>query len=840
MTRTHSQTTLRDRFARRWLALAALGAALVVGACQPQGPGAAQPDEALARLTAVAGGAAGDEALDASDAAAEDAQAAAGDGEAADAEGAADHDAAGAMGQSDAEDAAGAATPAASSSNEALLREIGIEEEDLPGLGQEESLNAPAAGGIQESQDAFKATQTAQEAEAGIANVDGLVMSMPPLATFTPSPRDEDLEGSLLYVRSGRFYTANADGTEIEPLPLEDGTMPNLWAPPEDPGRAWLSPDGERVAFFTGTDAEVWTMDVDGRNNQQVFGSALPDEQHLVAANGEEKEIKIRPGGDYTLVYRPGGPDPFGVLVDVNDYARRGEGRVRVVHAVRGMPDTIMQASINGEPAGGRIRYGRSGEPELVTSGQVSVYVSDDQGADLASVPAFVLEDQELRTVFLHGEDEIQAASYNYPAGSRPASGAARVRVFNAGAEPIDVTVDGQASPVRQLPSGELSEYFDVQGTLSRDARQDMEISIYGLRPGENPVAWSPDSERLAFLSGLSGVIDLFLHEDGEQPRQLTSDTLREVDPRWSPDSEKLVWVSIDEGYGSNQIFVWDGGNAAPRPINVEPVRQAGQVPVGTSVVYPGGIDWIDDERVFFTPSAARESLGIWAYDLERDALEQIYAGKVDRPEWSLEAQRWVFTADEDGRIVTLTPEGEEQVVVPSGGFAPQWAPDAERITYGEGVSTDSSGWRLRIVGADGDDDTALTEKLPLMQESPPVPGPNVKRFWLDDGGLLFTRVGRDYGRREREGIFGRQEAGDDIENLWGVEADGGGGGVAQITDLAKGFYINDVTLSPDGDEMAFVAFSYLNRAQQLYAVAREGGKPVLIDGAVRWFTWRD
>ena len=80
-------------------------------------------------------------------------------------------------------------------------------------------------------------------------------------------------------------------------------------------------------------------------------------------------------------------------------------------------------------------------------------------------------------------------------------------------------------------------------------------------------------------------------------------------------------------------------------------------------------------------------------------------------------------------------------------------------------------------------------------------------------------------------------KAGRDIENIYAVSVDGRGE-VTQLSDMMKTFYVNQITPSPDGRTLAFVAFSYVTRAQQLSTVPRDGGKPMQIDGAVRWFAW--
>lgn len=715
-----------------------------------------------------------------------------------------------------------------------VAAETGLTLEDLPSDPASGIQNAPIEGGIDEASLAFRQTQQAQAQQANIADVNELVMRQPPLATFTPPASPPKMAGELLYVRGGKFYVQRADGTGQRELELENRTMPSVWAPPEDPGRAWLSPDGDEVAFFAGTDAGMWLMDVDGRNNRALLPSSLPDEVHDVAVGGRAQPIKLRPGIDYTLIHTPGGSELFGVLVDNNDYHVRGEARLRVVHAARGLADERLRVLINGEEAGSPAHYGGSIGEERVTTGAVVIELHDMEGQRIALLPSFDVPDKEVRTVFVSGEGDLSMVGYAYPSGTRPGSGEARVRVFNAAAAPIEVSIDGDAAGLRAIAPGALSDYVAVPGVLSRDGRQDAEISIYGLAVGEEPVVWSPDGEKLAFLAAPEGTIDLYASEGGEAARRITADAPRETMPRWSPDGQRLAWVTVDEGFGENRVGVWDGGEV--RTLDLAPIRRDGAVPIGTNIVFPGGPTWLDDDRLFLYPSAPEANLGIWVADASSGRVTQLYDGPMANPDYSAEAEAWIFNAGDSGELVKLTTAGRATTLA-SAAYGARWSPDGRSITYSEGAPLDGSGWALHVMDADGGGDRALTERLPIMQESPPVPGPDAKRFWIDDDVVAFTKVGRDYGLRDRQGVMGSAEAGRDIENIYAVDL-GGRGGVTQLSDMMKAFYINDITPSPDGDTLAFIGFSYVNRAQQLYTVPRAGGQPVQIDGAVRWFAW--
>lgn len=690
-----------------------------------------------------------------------------------------------------------------------------------------------------EAAEQFDVARATQEAKAGIADVSELVRSQAPLATFTPSSDDGVLDGRLLYVRSGGFYTANADASDIEKLPLQDNTMPTLWTPPEDPGRAWPSPDGEHVAFFAGSNAGLWLMDIDGRNNRVVHANSLPNEDHLVSVAGASQSVRLRPGQDYTLVYGPNGDSIFGVMIDDNSYHVREQGRVRVVHAARGLRDRIVTARVNGQPVGSQMRFGLGGGLWAENVGSVRLDLVDENQQVLVAPTELEVGDRQLLTWFVYGEDTLGVVAVAYPAGSQPTSGQSRLRVFNSSAAPIDVDIDGSASRIRGIAPGALSDYVGVQGVLSPDARRDAELSMYGLRAGEEPIAWAPGSDRLAFVSAADGVVDLYIVDrSNDRVTRITESPQREVNPSWSPDGRSLVWTSIDEGYGQNALFVMSGGEVTR--IDLDPIAASIQLDPGRALALPHPAAWIDDSTLFLYPHSDAASQGIWAFDTESGELRPLVTGALLQPRYSTQARAWVYNRKDDGgRLYRLDADGTETMLVDGDAYGADWSPDGSRVTYGDGISTRSDGWSLDVIGADGGSPQQLTERLPILQESPPVPGPDAKRFWIDDDTIVFSRVGRDYGRRDQEGVTGRTEAGNDIENLYVVSANGRGE-PRQLTDMVKTFYVNDLQPSSDGDSLAFIGFSYRNRAQQLFAVASEGGKPVRIDGAVRWFMWVD
>jgi hypothetical protein len=562
----------------------------------------------------------------------------------------------------------------------------------------------------------------------------------------------------------------------------------------------------------------------------------LPTGEHQVDVGGTDVALRFLPGRDYTVVLTPGGNAAAALLVDDNQYHIRGEARIRVVHASEAARGRSLSISLNGEPNRGRLNYGGSAPEQSVLAGQLTVDLADaETGAQVARLSGIEVAERSLVTLFLYGSDTVQAVQVVYAAGEPAASGESRVRIFNSGRAPLSASIDGGIQLAAGLAPGAIGDYVRVPSIAALDQIEDLEFSIYGHRAGEEQVAWSPDSRRIAFVGAGDGQEDLYIATlDGDVTR-LTQSTEREVNPRWSPDGRRLAWTGYDEGFGVFRAYVWSGDE--PRPLSLTAISEAAGLAPDTPVNLPLPIGWIDDDRVFLLPQLS-EPAGIWAYDAESGAGTPVTRLAAEEVQWSAEARMWVFRVGDEGAIHTVTSDGEARQIVASEGFSPLWSPDGRRISWVEGLPPSTDGWAIHIMNRDGSGDRALTDKIALMQESPPVPGPRAKRFWLNGGeSLAFMRVGPDYGAAERQSGFGGT-AGNDIENVWIVDTDGGE--PRRATDFRKVFYLRNVEVAPDGDALGLVGFSYLDRSQQMWTVRVDGGAPAHIDAGVRWFTWLD
>jgi WD40-like Beta Propeller Repeat len=95
--------------------------------------------------------------------------------------------------------------------------------------------------------------------------------------------------------------------------------------------------------------------------------------------------------------------------------------------------------------------------------------------------------------------------------------------------------------------------------------------------PG-GPLVWSPDEQRIAFVSNRHQGAELEMYvmwSDASQPARLTVNDAVDTNPTWSPDGQQIAFASNRSGSfaiysmqpdGTNQIFLANGEAPAWSP----------------------------------------------------------------------------------------------------------------------------------------------------------------------------------------------------------------------------------------------------------------------------------
>ena len=74
--------------------------------------------------------------------------------------------------------------------------------------------------------------------------------------------------------------------------------------------------------------------------------------------------------------------------------------------------------------------------------------------------------------------------------------------------------------------------------------------------------AWSPDGQKIAFLSYVNGNYEIYvMNADGSNVLRLTENNASDDSPAWSPDSKMIAFVSGRDGDSEIYVMDADGGH---------------------------------------------------------------------------------------------------------------------------------------------------------------------------------------------------------------------------------------------------------------------------------------
>ena len=214
---------------------------------------------------------------------------------------------------------------------------------------------------------------------------------------------------------------------------------------------------------------------------------------------------------------------------------------------------------------------------------------------------------------------------------------------------------------------------------------------------------WSPDNEKIAFVSNRDGSEDIYMMKsDGSQPTRFTYTEFSEVNLSsgcWSPDGEELIF-----GDTSGGIFLISSASEEIKNITSGPDNN-GYYPVwspdgnkisftstrdGNEEVYIMNPDGSDQERLTNNPDY--DTCYSWSPDSRKLACET-FRNRI--------MQFYVMNADGSAKTDLINAKDVLGI------WRPEWSPNGDKILYTV-IEKDYSSASLYIMNIDGTDSRKL------------------------------------------------------------------------------------------------------------------------------------
>lgn len=237
---------------------------------------------------------------------------------------------------------------------------------------------------------------------------------------------------------------------------------------------------------------------------------------------------------------------------------------------------------------------------------------------------------------------------------------------------------------------------------------------------------WSPDGERIAFLSSVdvnSGVDLMLVPATGGPTELLLGGAQRKQNARWKPSGDEILLSQVGTAHPSELWLIpRDGGESRPIPCGCPAIRGIGWSPDGSRIVFGCVFD------IHVMPASGGESAPLTT------------GGPVQNwnPDWSPDGSRIAFVSDRGGSldIWVLPAEGGEPVRRTNWSTresSPRWSPDGSRIVF---VSDRTGSLDLWLVSADGGEPWPVTDDP--ANDSAPCWSPDGRRI-----AFVSDRAGR-------------------------------------------------------------------------------------------------
>ncbi|MCB9455743.1 MAG: PD40 domain-containing protein [Anaerolineaceae bacterium] len=307
-----------------------------------------------------------------------------------------------------------------------------------------------------------------------------------------------------------------------------------------------------------------------------------------------------------------------------------------------------------------------------------------------------------------------------------------------------------------------------------------------------NPV-WSPDGQRIAFVSERSGNSDIWVMDaDGTNLRNLTSTSEAEdISPLWSPDGRWIAFGSGRSGSGNVWLTNPDGTNL----VNLSK----------DSMDIAGSPAWSPDGNYLAITSWQG---GVWIIDIQSFARRNITEGSTDVeaykwPSWSPDGQRIALTTYSNDRVLIANVDGSGIATLNDTKFniRANWSPVNQFILVSHAIEI---GGNIDIWLIDSD----TSEAINLTED---YDGVDFWPAWSPDGGMFVFQS-------DREGL----------NDIWRMDTDGRN--LINLTAEVEGSAWLSAW-SPDGQKVAFQVFQ--ESTSMIWVVDADGTNPINLSAVI-------
>jgi len=183
-------------------------------------------------------------------------------------------------------------------------------------------------------------------------------------------------------------------------------------------------------------------------------------------------------------------------------------------------------------------------------------------------------------------------------------------------------------------------------------------LSFPSMAGTANSPAWSPDGSRIAFASSKSGNFELYASDwNGKNMQQITvSPKSIEVSPSWNPKTGQSI-VFVSDRSGTQQLYIMNADGTNPERIIDE----------GGDAEYPS---WSPDgQNIVFSwlRNKTDGHYNVYIHDLVSGRNTQLTGatqdqGQNERPSWSPDGRHIVFASNRTGvsQIYTMLANGQK------------------------------------------------------------------------------------------------------------------------------------------------------------------------------------